>query len=84
MAAIRCSGRDQVRAIQWLIAWPSDPEPDWLKGFLAGIFDAEGSYSQGVWRVSNTDPEIIKWTCLGLDELGLSYVIEPTVNAERL
>ena len=79
MTAIRCSGRDQVRAIQWLIAWPSDPEPDWLKGFLAGIFDAEGSYSRGVWRVCNTDPEIIKWTCLGLDELGLSYVIEPTV-----
>jgi DNA repair photolyase len=80
MTAIRCSGRDRVRAIQWLIAWPSDPEPDWLKGFLAGIFDAEGSYGRGIWRVSNTDPEIIKWTCLGLDELGLSYVIEPTTR----
>ena len=78
MTAVQCSGRDQVRTIQWLITWPFDPEPDWLKGFLAGIFDAEGSYSQGVWRVSNTDPEIIKWTCLGLDELGLSYVIEPS------
>jgi DNA repair photolyase len=84
MTAIGCSGRDEVRAIQWLIAWPSDPEPDWLKGFLAGIFDAEGSYSQGVWRVSTTDPEIIKWTCLGLDELGLNYAIEPTARSNGL
>jgi DNA repair photolyase len=84
VTAFQCSGRDQVRAIQWLIAWPSDPEPDWLKGYLAGIFDAEGSYSRGVWRVSNTDPEIIKWACLGLDELGLSYVIEPSMRPNGL
>ena len=84
MTAIGCSGRDQVRAIELLIGWPSDPEPDWLKGFLAGIFDAEGGYSQGVWRVSNTDPEIIKWTCIGLDELNLSYVIEPSVRPNGL
>ena len=84
MAAIGCSGRDNVRAIQWLMAWPSDPEPDWLKGFLAGIFDAEGSYSRGIWRVSNTDPEIIKWTCRGLDELGLNYAIEPSARPNGL
>jgi DNA repair photolyase len=84
MTAIRCFGRDQVRAIEWLIDWPSDPEPDWLKGFLAGIFDAEGGYNGGIWRVSNTDPEIIKWTCIGLDELNLSYVIEPSVRPNGL
>jgi DNA repair photolyase len=78
MTAIRCYGRDQVRTIEWLIAWPSDPEPDWLKGFLAGIFDAEGGYNRGVWRVSKTDPEIIKWTCRGLDALGFDYVLEPS------
>jgi DNA repair photolyase len=77
MTAIRCYGRDQLRAIEWLIAWPSDPEPDWLKGFLAGIFDAEGGYNQGVWRVSNTDPEIIKWTCAGLDAFNFDYALEP-------
>jgi DNA repair photolyase len=77
MTAIRCSSRDQVRMIQWLMACPSDPGPDWLKGFLAGLFDAEGSYSQGVWRVSNTDPEIIDWTTRALDELGFNSVREP-------
>src|SRR6202042_1987964 len=41
-----------------------------------GIFDAEGSYSRGIWRMSNTDPEIIKWTTRALDSLGFSYAIE--------
>ena len=77
ITAIRCSSRDTVRAIEWLVDWPSDPDPDWLKGFLAGIFDAEGSYSKGVWRVSNINPDIIKWTCAGLEALGFDYVLEP-------
>ena len=67
-----------------LIEWPDDPSHDWLCGFLAGIFDAEGGYNRGVWRVSNTDPEIIKWTCRGLDELGFSYVIGPSVRSNGL
>ena len=35
----------------------SSPSDDWCKGFLAGIFDAEGSCSGGVLRISNTDPD---------------------------
>jgi DNA repair photolyase len=66
------------------LTWPDDPSRDWHCGFLAGIFDAEGSYSGGIWRVSNTDPEMIKWTCRGLDELGFSYVIERTVRTNGL
>jgi DNA repair photolyase len=83
MTAIRCSSRGSVRFIEWLIAWPTSPTPDWHKGFLAGIFDAEGSYS-GAWRVSNTDPEIIGWTTRALDALGFKYVLEPTVRANGL
>ena len=78
------STQGNVSAIGHLIEWPDDPTHDWLCGFLAGIFDAEGSYSRGVWRVPNTDPEIIKWTCRGLDELNLSYVIEPSVRSNGL
>jgi DNA repair photolyase len=84
LRAIRTSTHGNVSAIGHLIEWPDDPSRDWLCGFLAGIFDAEGSYSRGVWRVSNTDPEIIKWTCRGLDELNLSYVIEPSVRSNGL
>ena len=77
LTAIRCSARDQRPRHRVAHRLALRPEPDWLKGFLAGIFDAEGSYSQGVWRVSNTDPEIIKWTCRGLDALNFDYVLEP-------
>ena len=41
--AIRTSARDKVAAIQQVVRWPRRPHTDWVKGFLAGIFDAEGS-----------------------------------------
>ncbi len=73
--AIGAYGQDQVQFIKWLIEWPRSPAPDWRKGFLAGIFDAEGSYS-GVWRVTNSDPEIIGWTVSSMQSLGFDVVVE--------
>jgi DNA repair photolyase len=78
MRAIRTCSQGNVRAIEQLIGWPDAPGRDWHCGFLAGIFDAEGSYSLGIWRMSNTDPEIIKRTGAALDVLGFDYVLEPT------
>jgi DNA repair photolyase len=75
MTAIRVSGREQVRAIEGLIDWPAEPDPEWRKGFLAGIFDAEGSYS-GSLRIAHTDPEIIGWTTSSLTCLGFGCVLE--------
>src|SRR5208282_3456499 len=63
--------------IQWLIDWPHSASPDWRKGFLAGIFDAEGGSNQGVWRVSNSDPGIIGWTVSSMKSLGFDVVVEP-------
>ena len=77
--AIRTGARGSIEAIEHLIRWPTgSPSRDWICGFLAGIFDAEGSYSSGVWRVANTDPEIIRWTTRALDVLGFDYVLEPS------
>jgi DNA repair photolyase len=76
MAAIRTSRRDEVRTIEWLIGWQENPTLDWRKGFLAGIFDAEGSYS-GSLRIPNTDPQIVNWTVSSLESLGFDYVVEP-------
>ncbi len=75
MRAIGAGSRSAFEAIEHLISWPNFPCRDWFCGFLAGIFDAEGSYSR-VWRMSNTDPEIIRWTTRALDSLGFSYVLE--------
>jgi DNA repair photolyase len=82
--AIRTSRRDEVRAIEHAIRWPDDPGPDWRKGFLAGIFDAAGSYSRGVWRVPNADPEIIDQTAASLRAFGFDYAAGPTKNANGL
>src|SRR5690606_20932845 len=44
MRAIHANSRGGFEAITELISWPVKPELDWHKGFLAGIFDAEGSH----------------------------------------
>src|ERR1700722_135519 len=76
LAAIRCGGLDNVAFIRGLISWPDEPSLDWRKGFLAGVFDAEGSYSRGILRISNTDPELLAWLRGSLDELGFAFATE--------
>jgi DNA repair photolyase len=75
MSAIRTSAASAVAAIQDLVAWPRDPTVTWRKGYLAGIFDAEGSFS-GSLRISNIDPEIIDHIATSLRRLGFGYRIE--------
>jgi hypothetical protein len=45
LRAIRTQRREQVRAVEGLVSWPDQWTASWSKGFLAGIFDAEGSCS---------------------------------------
>jgi DNA repair photolyase len=59
MLAIGTGRRLDVERITELIAWPAAPSFEWLRGFLAGIFDAEGSRSGSALRISNKDPEIL-------------------------
>jgi DNA repair photolyase len=65
-----------------VIEWPVEPGLEWRAGFLAGIFDAEGSYSHGVWRVPNTDPQIVDWTVTSMRALGFQVTVE-TLNRGR-
>jgi hypothetical protein len=62
MQAIRTQARSRVEEIEKIVKWPTDPSPEWCKGFLAGIFDAEGSYHRGILRIKNTDPVIVIFT----------------------
>jgi len=78
MYAIRAQNRAAVLAILDILKWPAEPSHEWCKGFLAGIFDAEGSYSGGILRISNTDPEILQWTRSGLQLLGFDIATETT------
>ena len=65
-----------VEAIEGLVAWPGDPSEEWRRGFLAGIYDAEGHLGEAI-RISNGDPEILGWIAECLGELGFRYVLEP-------
>jgi len=76
MHAIRTHARPAVERIRKLIAWPGVPSHEWTAGFLGGIFDAEGSCSHGVLRISNTDKDVISWIDRCLRVFGFKFVLE--------
>jgi DNA repair photolyase len=81
MWAIRTSSRTHVERIRSLIEWPSKPSKEWRRGFLAGIFDAEGSHSGGVLRIANTNQVILKCITQSLNTLGYPWVLESPKRA---
>lgn len=74
--AIRTSKRGHIEQIRKLTSIPAAPCEEWTRGFLAGIFDAEGSYSRGILRISNSDPELIAQTVQALEGLGFHPTVE--------
>src|SRR5262249_43613011 len=56
---------------------------EWHRGFLAGIFDAEGSFSSGVLRISNTDQRMLSATLDALAVFGFDAVLEQA-TAQRV
>ena len=76
--SIGSGSRAAFELIQELIRWPYDPSKQWRKGFLAGIFDAEGSCGgANALRISNRDGAIVHWTHECLERLGFDTVVEP-------
>jgi DNA repair photolyase len=76
MDGIRTHARSEVERIERIIAWPGSPSGEWCSGFLAGIFDAEGSFSQGVLRISNKDPGLVDRVVAALGALSFASVVE--------
>jgi DNA repair photolyase len=83
MHAIRTQARRAVEQVRDLIAWPGVQLHGWTAGFLAGIFDAEGSCSKGILRISNTDNDIITWIDRSLRIHCFKFVLE-RVRRDRL
>lgn len=83
LRAIRTSSKGNVDEIRRLIEWPDRPSREWSKGFLAGIFDAEGSCSRGILRICNTDDEIIGRVIACLRRLNFFYVREERRGAHK-
>src|SRR5205807_3698057 len=67
-----------------LMKWPASPTEDWWRGFLAGIFDAEGCRSDFALRIANTDPEVLAWIERSAERLGFDVALEHARNASGL
>jgi DNA repair photolyase len=76
MQAICTHARWKVDRIRGLIAWRDSPSRSWRAGFLAGIYDAGGSYGNGILRISNTDPEIIRRITESLQAFDFKFTVE--------
>ncbi|MGH9367758.1 MAG: radical SAM protein [Thermoanaerobaculia bacterium] len=76
LAAIRTQAGPSVARIREIVRRPSEPSLDWSKGFLAGIFDAEGSYSRGILRICNKDRAIIEQITEALARFAFEFAVE--------
>lgn len=76
LSAIRTHARAGVEKIRELVSWPSTPCASWRRGFLAGIYDAEGAFDRKVLRISNTDRELIDWITRCLQSMGFGFLLE--------
>lgn len=77
MMAIHTARSAHVERIGVLARPPASKSPGWSAGFLGGIFDAEGSHSMGVLRLSNKDPEILADIRDALARFEIPHVQEP-------
>jgi DNA repair photolyase len=88
MSAIRTGRRADFEAIMRLIDWAGAGSDDWAAGYLGGIFDAEGSCSRSILRISNKDETVLTTIEQSLERFDLSFSREPTrpngVTAIRL
>jgi DNA repair photolyase len=83
MVGIRTQARSHFERLQEICSWPASDTPSWRAGFLAGIFDAEGSYSRGILRISNTDPRILDEVKRCLGALRFDAVVDRGTDSHR-
>jgi DNA repair photolyase len=70
--------RSLVSIVEASVCWPRERSDEWRKGFLAGIFDAEGGYTGGILRIGNTDPSIVAEITTCLMRLGFAIAYDKT------
>ncbi len=80
VTAISAQSGASFERVRGLIEWPVMPSLQWCRGFLAGIFDAEGCRSAFALRIGNTDPLILAWTEACARRLGFDTAVVSTNN----
>jgi len=66
------------------IEHPALPSEEWHKGFLAGVFDVDGDFSNGRLRVGRTGLASVAIVAEALRRLGFEYVMEEVGNRSGL
>jgi DNA repair photolyase len=84
MTSIYAGSLRSLERIEALVEWPLLPTLQWCRGFLAGIFDAEGSRSDFALRIANTDPQILAWTEACARRFGFDVATDHTQNENGL
>jgi DNA repair photolyase len=84
MMAIGTHPRSLVDRVREIVAWPREETLDWCRGFLAGIFDAEGSRSAFALRIANTQPQLLAAIELCARRLGFKLAREFRKNTDGL
>jgi DNA repair photolyase len=82
--AISARSASSFERVGEIIEWPVMPSVQWCRGFLAGIFDAEGCRNDYAMRIANTDPQILAWTDACARRLGFDTAVDRTNNAKGL
>ena len=67
--------RPTAESLRHVLTWPWDAGEQWSKGFLAGVFDADGSSGEAV-RIANSDPAVLRRAADCLRQLGFHHVSE--------
>jgi len=74
LQAIGTTSPARFAKIESMLA-PQD-EPEWQRGWLAGIFDAEGSHGIQSLRISNSDTSILATTQKALTNFGFDFMTD--------
>ncbi|MEA2185759.1 MAG: hypothetical protein QOK16_770, partial [Solirubrobacteraceae bacterium] len=75
LRAVRTHAESTCERVLEATRWPLSPSDEWRKGFLAGVFDAEGSVDGGI-RISNLDETILPWIASCMDAFGFRMALE--------
>jgi DNA repair photolyase len=84
MSSIGTGQRRLADCIRGFVAWPEVPSLSWCRGFLAGIFDADGCRSAIALRISNTEPEILRLIDQCLRRLGFDTAVDAPADPAKL
>jgi DNA repair photolyase len=77
VGAIRTSSSRGLTALQPIATWSRAPSSDWCKGFLAGIFDAEGTcHDDGGLRITVTDHAVVEQVAAALRRCRFSFSLD--------